>query len=112
MANHEVVYAANYEALSVRPYFQLKYQPWLDDLVGKLDIDLMARNEKETGAFTDFIKKLGGGKYPIDYLMVSAFPPSADTDKSIPGIRNAIAENYSLLCKSPTAAVSVYRRNL
>ncbi|HEU0118081.1 MAG TPA: hypothetical protein VFR09_05555, partial [Alphaproteobacteria bacterium] len=109
-AGREIAYVANYEAVKIRPYFQLKYQPWLDSMIGE-DFDTMARSEDVDGVFRKFADGLDAAEHPVDYLMTSQFTDAFGDKPSIKATASVIAAHYVLECASQSGAVKVYRRS-
>jgi hypothetical protein len=109
-ADRQVVDASNYEALAICPYFPLKYQPWLNSMVGDTNIGIKAATELETKAFSRFIVSLDKAAYPIDYLLTSDVHRQSHVSPSTEAVNDVVEAHYDLVCSSPSNLARVYRR--
>jgi hypothetical protein len=109
-AGRDIVDASNYEALSICPYFALKFQPWLDKIIGSLDIGSRANLEYSEGLLGDVVRDLKSTIIPVNYLMTSSFIAGSENGVPTKAVLSTISKNYNLLCTSPSGTVRIYRR--
>jgi hypothetical protein len=109
-ADRQVADVSNYEALAICPYFPLKYQSWLNSMVGDTNIGIKAATERETQAFSRFIVSLDKAAYPIDYLLTSDAHRQSHVSPVAEAVNDVVKAHYDLVCSSPSNLARVYRR--
>jgi hypothetical protein len=109
IGNRNIAFISNYEALEVRPYFNLKYQPWLNSIVGDDDFDVIARNELEKKSLSSLIGQIRAGKAPILYLVTWSLNPQSLDDLRSQAALKAIEINYNRVFTSSRSHLSLYR---
>ncbi|MDP9126707.1 MAG: hypothetical protein M3N08_00405 [Pseudomonadota bacterium] len=109
IGDRDVAFISNYEALAVRPYFSLKYEPWLSTIIGNQDPDPVAKDEANKGSLTKLIRELKNGGPPISYLALWTVDRTSLDDWRVEAALATIEKYYDKTFSSSASHLSLYK---
>ena len=110
LTGREVIFASLYEAAANKPYFALKYQPWLAAIVADRSMDeLAARQGTE---FDAFAKALRQAPAPVMYLAVWHYYPQSEQDARAAPFLKSVDENYQRVFTSSSGHMTLYKSDI
>ena len=106
LGEREIAFASNYEATASRPYFPLKYRPWLSDIMGD-GAEIAAIASK--GSSTKMATALKTGAAPVFYLALLVHDTASLDNPKVQALMKAVDADYDKVFASSQGHMTLYR---
>ena len=111
LSNREVIYVNDYEAARNKPYFALKYQPWLAAIMDNRVMDDVAGGERSASTFATLAETLPQATAPIRYLAVWGYYPESYDDPGSAAFLRSVHGAYHEVFSSSRSHMRLYLLN-
>lgn len=109
LGDRPVAWVNNYEAEITRPYFTLKQQAWLVDLLGPENPTFAFMSEEKDGALAKIVARLPSARHPVAYLVLWSDDPRSIKAPKVSAALRVVRSRYEEVGASPDGSGIVLR---